>query len=78
MVSSLSHRKHCNIASLRVADIFREDMYEMFDFCVRRTYELLMQQWQRARENQVAIQVCIRRCHSEPLIHVDTGKALAN
>jgi hypothetical protein len=34
-------------------------MHEMFEFPVRRTYELLMQQWQRARENKVKIKVCL-------------------
>jgi hypothetical protein len=30
-------------------------MHEMFEFPVRRTYELHMQQWQRARENKVKV-----------------------
>lgn len=36
-----------------------EDVQEMFEFPIRRLYELLMEQWQRARENKVKIKVRI-------------------
>jgi NADH:ubiquinone oxidoreductase subunit E len=41
-----------------------EDMHGMFEFPIRRTYELLMEQWQRARANKVKIKVCTSTtCH---------------
>ncbi|KAH7383281.1 hypothetical protein BKA66DRAFT_512128 [Pyrenochaeta sp. MPI-SDFR-AT-0127] len=32
-----------------------DDMHEMFEFSIRRTYELLTEQWKRAKENKVQI-----------------------